>query len=169
MVQKVLLTLSNELPSNPSQATAVAGNSLANSIIVFPEEVQVIELWTTDPLPTSTLFQLLQNCIATLPTMVPLASKADLLAHFSGDPTLEVKAGEDPWESLDLALNLVISYGISVGEIAGIIQHGDYEMDGMYQWLEKCVVELKVNEGLLEMKIQHLIDAIVLLCMFLSF
>ena len=82
---------------------------------------------------------------------------------------MEVEAGEDPWESLDPALNLVISYGASVGEIAGIIRHGDYGMDGMYQWLEKCVVELKVDEGLLEMKIQRLIDVMVLLCVFLSF
>ena len=158
----------NKLPASSSQVTAVAG-SLANPIIISPEEVRVIEPRTADPLPTSALFQSLRNCIATLPTMVPLASKADLLARFSGDPMLEVEAGEDPWESLDRALNIVIGYGASVGEIAGIIRRGDYGIDGMYQWLKKCVVELKVDEGLLEMKIQRLIDAMILLCVFFVF
>jgi hypothetical protein len=162
-----LATLSNKLPSSSFRGTAVAGNSAANSIQVIVsnsrEEVQV------DPLPTSTLFRSLRNCIATLPATIPLASKADLLARFSGDPTLEVEAGGDPWESLDPVLNIVIGYGASVGEIAKIIRRGDHGMDGMYKWLEKCVVELKVDEGLLEMKVQRLIDAMVLLCVLLSF
>jgi hypothetical protein len=133
-----LPTLSNALPSSSSQATAVSS---------IPVKF-IIEPWAADPLPTSTLFQSLRNCIVTLPTSVPLASKADLLARFSGDPTLEVEVGEDPWESLDPALNSAIGYGASVGEIARIIRRGNYGMDGMYQWLVKCVVELKVNEGL---------------------
>ena len=82
---------------------------------------------------------------------------------------LEVEAGQDPWESLDPALNIAIGYSVSVEEIARIIRRGGYGMDGMYRWLDKCVVELKVDEKLLEMKIQRLIDAMVLLCVFLSF
>ena len=73
-----LPTLMNKLPVSSSQVTAVAGNSLANPIIISPEEVRVIEPRTANPLPTSALFQSLRNCIATLPTTVPLASKADL-------------------------------------------------------------------------------------------
>ena len=98
--------------------------------------------------------------------MVKSALKTHLLACFSGDPTLEVEEGSDPWESLDPALNIVIGYGASVEEIAGIFWHGDYGMDGMYQWLKKCVMVLKVDEVLLKKKVQWLIDAMILLCAF---
>jgi hypothetical protein len=160
--------LLNDLPSSSSLAIAVGSKSLADSIRVSDDEVHVVdpELALVHQSPPSALFQSLRNCIDTLPTTVEIASKTDLLAHFSGDPVLEIEEGSDPWENLDPALNIVVSYGASVREIAGIIRRGDYGMDGMYRWLKKCVAVLKVDEALLEMKVQCLIDAMILLCMF---
>ena len=141
---------------------------MADSIEISDDEVQVVdrEPALVHHSPPSALFQSLRNCIDTLPTTVESASKTDLLARFSGDPTLEVEEGSDPWESLDPALNIVVGYGASVEEIAGIIRRGDYGMDGMYRWLKKCVMVLKVDEALLEKKVQRLIDAMILLCVF---
>ena len=70
-----LPTLMNKLPVSSSQVTAVAGNSLANPIIIFPEEVWVIEPRTADPLPTSALFQSLRNCICHSPYNGPTLFK----------------------------------------------------------------------------------------------
>ena len=92
--------------------------------------------------------------IQQLLTTVKSALKTNLLARLSGDPTLEVEEGSDPWESLDPALNIVVSYGTSVKKIAGIIWCGDYGIDGMYQWLKKCVTMLEVDEVLLKKKVQ---------------
>ena len=160
--------LSNNLPSSSSLVISVGGKSLADSIGISDDEVQVVdrEPALAHHSPPSALFQSLRNCIDTLPTTVESASKTDLLARFSGDPTLEVEEGSDPWESLDPALNIVVGYGASVKEIAGIIRRGDYGMDGMYRWLKKCVTVLKVDEVLLEKKVQRLIDAMILLCVF---
>ena len=160
--------LSNDLPASSSLAIADGSKSLEDSIGISDDEVRVIdqEPALAHHSPPSALFQSLKNCIDTLPTTVESASKTNILARFSGDPILEVEEGTDPWESLDPALNIVVGYGASVEEIAGIIRRGDYGMDGMYQWLKKCVTVLNVDEVLLEKKVQRLIDAMILLCVF---
>jgi hypothetical protein len=67
----------------------VAGNSLADTIVVSDVEVYTVgpELAVDHPSPTSPLLQSLRNCIDTLPTTVGLASKVDIISRFSGDPT----------------------------------------------------------------------------------
>jgi hypothetical protein len=158
----------NDLPSSSSLAIAVGGKSLAGSIGISDDEVEVVdqELALAHDSPPSALFQSLRNCIDMLLIMVESALKTDLLTCFSGDPTLEVKEGSNPWESLDPVLNIVIGYSASIQEITGIIRHGDYEIDGMYRWLKKCVTVLNIDEALLEKKVQCLIDAMILLCVF---
>jgi len=169
-----LPTLSSNLPSKSSTSLAItaSGSPLADAMTVSDDEVPIFgpdpSVGRPSPTSQSVLFQSLRNCIDTLPTMVQLASKTDILARFSGDPTSEVEDNGDPWETLDPALNIIIGYGASVGEISRIIRRGDYGMDGMYRWLRKCVEELKVDEALLEKKVQRLIDAMILLCVFIA-
>jgi hypothetical protein len=45
----------------------------------------------------------------------------DVLAQFSGNPVLELEAGQDAWEMADGALNGTIGYDKTVKDIAKII------------------------------------------------
>jgi hypothetical protein len=85
----------------------------------------------------------------------------DVLARFSGNPVLELAAGEDAWEMADRALNGAIGYGKTVEDIAKIIRRGPRGIDGLCKWLRILVSELQVDEVLLEGKIKHLIGAMV--------
>ncbi len=89
----------------------------------------------------STLLTKLKGVISTLPDCVPIGTREDNLAQFSGDPIHKVDDGEDMWEMIDWALNCVIGLGKMVREIEDIIQKGQYRMDGMLLWLKKCIYE----------------------------
>ena len=60
---------------------------------------------------------------------------------------------------IDRALNRVIGYGKTETEIEQIVRRGQYGMDGMLLWLEKCVYNLKIDESLLENKVDRIINA----------
>ena len=109
--------------------------------------------------PKSPLLAKLKAIISTLPDSVVTGTKEDDLAQFSGDPIHEVDEGEDAWEMIDRALNRVIGYGKTATEIENVIRRGRYGMDGMFSWLEKCIYELKIDEGLLENKVERMIGA----------
>jgi hypothetical protein len=53
----------------------------------------------------------LRAAILQLPEAVALATPADELARFSGDPAEESLSYDDPWEMVDQALNAVVGYG----------------------------------------------------------
>ena len=65
---------------------------------------------------------------------------------------------------IDKALNHVIGYGMTATEIENIIRRGQYGMDGMLSWLEGCVYTFKMDEALLENKVECLINAMLNLC-----
>ena len=66
----------------------------------------------------------LRVAILQLPEAVSLATPADELAWFSGDPAEELCGYNDPWEMVDQALNGVVSYGRTTADIAGLIRKG---------------------------------------------
>ena len=107
----------------------------------------------------SAFFAKLEVAISTLPVTVLIGTKEDDIAQFSGDPIHNLDDGEDAWEMIDKALNRVIGYGKTATEIEKMIRRGEYGMDGMLSWLNKCVYELKIDERLLENKVERLINA----------
>ena len=109
----------------------------------------------------SEFFAKLEAAISTLPATVLVGTKEDDIAQFSGDPIHSLDDGEDAWEMIDRALNRVIGYGKTASEIEKLIRRGEYGMDGMLSWLRKCVYELKIDERLLENKVERLINAMV--------
>ena len=115
---------------------------------------------------TSTFFTCLRNATESLPESVPLAIAADTLAQFSGDPSLG-EDDEDTWQMVDQALNQIIGYGATVHEISTLIRRGEFGMDGLCCWLEKCVSTLRIEEVLLENKVNRLVEAMVKLCVFI--
>ena len=112
-------------------------------------------------LSVSSVLSELECTTASLPSSIPEGLATDILARFSGNPSLELEEGQDAWEMADQALNRAIGFGKSVGEIAEIIRRGPLGMDGFCRWLRALVYELKVDECLLEGKIKRLIDAMV--------
>ena len=66
----------------------------------------------------------LRAVVLQLPEAVALATPADELARFSGDPAEESRSYDDPWEMVDQALNAVVGYGRTTANIAGLIHKG---------------------------------------------
>ena len=112
-------------------------------------------------LSVSSILSELECTTASLPLSIPEGLETDILARFSGNPSLELEEGQDAWEMADQALNRAIGFGKSVDEVAEIIRRGPLGMDGFCRWLRALVYELKVDECLLEGKIKRLIDAMV--------
>ena len=98
-----------------------------------------------------------------MPAEVPYGADSDDLAIFSGSPRAYIQQDDEAWENLDPVLNQVIGYGATPEIISQRIGRGKFGMDGMYSWLKVCVEELNISEGLLEGKIERLIDAMLLL------
>ncbi len=107
----------------------------------------------------------LSQVVRSLPSSIPLAVATDDLAAYSGHPRDAADDDEDdPWEGVDRALNRTIGYGQTNAQISAIIRRGPLGMDGLVSWLEKCISDLGINEGLLEGKIGRLVDAMLLWC-----
>lgn len=117
--------------------------------------------------PTSTLrlslLDQLKSVIDSLPTEVPYGVDSDDLAVFAGSPRAYIQQDDEAWENIDPLLNQVIGYGATPEIISQRIRRGKFGMDGMYTWLKVCIEELNISEGLLEGKINRLIDAMLLL------
>jgi hypothetical protein len=114
------------------------------------------------------MLQRFRALVSNLPPSVPTACPTDVLAQFGGDLLAMarpvINAGEDPWEVvIDPLLNRTIGYGKSVVQIAEIVKRGDLGMDGFCNWISVCLDELKISPSLLEMKLERIFDAMVLL------
>lgn len=146
LVQAATLSHPTTAPSDPPQHPAVAQPSLP---------------------PKSALLAKLEVAISTLPDNIPIGTEEDAIAQFSGDPGNGLEDEEDAWEMIDKALNRVIGYGTTATEIENLIRRGCYGMDGMLSWLKECVYTLKIDEALLENKVERLISAMLKLCVHL--
>ena len=111
--------------------------------------------------PTAGLLASISLVASRLPTAVPLATSTDVLAQFHGDPAQQIEDGDDAWETIDRTLNRVIGYGQTMEDIAAIIRRGPFGIDGFIGWLRSCITTLKIDEALLENKVQRVIDAMV--------
>jgi len=100
--------------------------------------------------------------IDSLPAEVPYGVDSDDVAIFAGSPRAYIQQADEAWENLDPLLNQVIGYGATPETLSQRIRRGKFGMDGMYTWLKVCVEELNISEGLLEGKIERLIDAMLL-------
>jgi hypothetical protein len=114
-------------------------------------------------LPGMRMITQLRAAILQLPEAVALATPADELARFSGDPADESRNYDDPWEMVDQALNAVVGYGRTTADIAGLIRKGRNGMDGLCNWLEVCIEVLRIDPVLLEGKMSRLLEAMALL------
>ncbi|KAK6977813.1 hypothetical protein R3P38DRAFT_2809893 [Favolaschia claudopus] len=109
----------------------------------------------------------LRSVILTLPSTVGVAENTDILASFAVDPTTLVQPGQDAWEDVihDEIDTLMYDGGRSKNnvELSQSIRRGELGMLCLADWLEKCLFQLKIPLGMLERRIERLIDAMVLL------
>ena len=160
-------------PTHSFSGLSPAGPSSAPHVVNTPnDELIVVDSDGSPPPPptippgagavsTTSLLSKLERVSISLPLSTPEGTEIDALARFSGNPVLELEAGQDAWEMADRALNGAIGYGKTVEEIAQIIRRGPRGMDGLCKWLRILVSELQVDEVLLEGKIKRLISAMV--------
>jgi hypothetical protein len=97
---------------------------------------------------------------------VPIGQESNPFAVFSGDSrdSIVADSNDDPWESvINPALNRVIGFGVSMHQIADIMRHGHFGIDGFCQWIKICMVELKISPVLLEIRLECVFDALKLL------
>ena len=119
---------------------------------------------TSGTTSTHPLVSCLRAVCASLPSSVPVGQESEPFAAFSGDPRDSIVAGDDPWESVvDPCLNRVIGFGMSTHQIADTIRRGPYGIDGFCQWIEICMVKLKISPELLEIRLERVLDALKLL------
>lgn len=157
--------------SIPSAATLAhrAQSAASNSRIILdideyhPEvPTDSADLVSHSPPPRS-VFDRIREAAGRLPSSIPFATAEDVLARFSGVPSVDPTEYDDPWEMADRALNPVVGYGCSVSEIASIIRRGEKGVEGLCNWMELCVSSLHIDPALLEGKAGRLLEAINLL------
>jgi hypothetical protein len=182
-VSNYFLKLTEQPDAGPS-SSVIEPARLSSTILVPPSDVVQTEIANTadiimiddehdsgrqaPDLPRS-LIDRLRGATQRLPLTVPVGAEDDLLAQFSGAPFVDPSEYEDPWEMVDKVLNGVIGYGMSVAAVSAIIRRGRFGMDGLCDWLETCISEYGINPDLLEGKVERLLDAMSLLCVFICF
>ena len=115
------------------------------------------------------LIDRLRVAIRMLPITVLVGTEDDVLGQFARAPFVDPSEYDDAWEMVDKTLNGAIGYGMSIAAVSAIIRRGRFGMDGLCDWLETCILEYGINPNLLEGKVQRLLDAMSLLCVFFKF
>lgn len=164
---KTLTIVRTQLPSSPVSATDqwfIDANEESRSghrAIVDPtNDGSSGPSLVASPRSRSPLISRLQQAAAKLPVSIPVGLPDGPFARFSGSPSNDVAAGPDAWEVLDALFNNVIGFGVTPEELANTLCRGPYGIDGLCGWLDICVMDLHIDEGLLEGKVECLISAI---------
>ena len=103
----------------------------------------------------------LHEKVETLPKSIPTAKKTGPLAGYCCDSvelTKDITADADVWEVWDQKLNVLILHRIP--DIYPLVTRGKYGLIVLVQLLEHLIRDRKVDEGLLDGKVGHVIEAI---------
>ena len=93
---------------------------------------------------------------------------SDTLAAYAAPPTVDPDYDKGPWRSIDSALNHVIGFGATPELLKPLICRGHFGMDGLYMYFKLCIEDIKIEPALLEGKINHIVEAMVLWYVFLT-
>ena len=155
----------SSIPAFPSHSTSSTDNIDVIDIDMIPDlrPCNCASAPSSHPLVTR-----LHSISMHLPESVTIGQEDEPFAAFLGNPWGLIGAEDDPscdpWECMvNPTLNRVIGFGTSTHQIADVIWHGPFGIDGFCQWIEICMVELRIAPELLEMKLQHVFDGLNLL------
>jgi hypothetical protein len=162
---------SSPTPVNTSDVVAVAPLLVASTTptaLVAPPptpsapSVENPAISTPATAPDIPILQELFHTIQTLPETVPIGVPSDVLAAFFSSPKDLVQDGEDAWEDVvNPMLDRMLGFGATADAIRALIRRGKYGMDGLYRFIKSCICDLNIHTGLLEGKIERLVEAMV--------
>ena len=105
----------------------------------------------------------LERAIETIPGRLPDATEADEIAVFCQDIPTNMDQ-DDAWESvLDPLLNRFLGFGRSLESIAAALRGGQRGLQSMARYIREFVSRYDIDAGLLEGKMERLIQAIEML------
>ena len=177
-VSNYFLKPAEQLGAGPSSSGVVEPARLSSTTLVPLVQTVIADIIVIDDehdggrqasYRSGSLIDQLRGVTRRPPLTVPVGAEDDLLAQFSGSPFVDPNVYKDPWEMVDKVLNGVIGHGTSVAPVSAIIRRGRFGMDGLCNWLETFISEYGINPDLLEGKVQGLLDAMSLLCVFICF
>ena len=155
----------NETASPQVEDLEIGINDLDITVINSISDEIGVQFEAPDLLASAgSLIDQLRAATQELPNSIAIGTEEDILAQFAGPPIFDPNEHDDTWEMVDKTLNGVIGYGMSVAAVTAIIWRGVFGMEGLCTWLETCISEYRVDPVLLEGKVQHLLDAMSLLC-----
>lgn len=96
----------------------------------------------------------LRNAVNHLPTAINVALSGDELARFSGDPVAEACLFNNPWEMVTETLDSLFAADARLIDVVALVCRGANGMDGLCNWLDRCINELDIASDLLEGTIQ---------------
>lgn len=100
----------------------------------------------------------LENAIGNLPAL-PDASESDEISVFSGNVPTDL-AKEDAWEYLDPMLNRFLGFNRTAESISNELRGGARGLSAMVRYLKDFIRRYEIDEGLLEGKIERLVNII---------
>ena len=112
--------------------------------------------------PAIKLLAKLETAIKNVPAL-PDASEADEITAFSQRIPTDLDK-DDAWEYLDPMLNRFLGFDRSVERISEELRGGDMGLAAMMRYLKEFVGLYQIDIGLLEGKMQRLLEAIQLRC-----
>jgi hypothetical protein len=103
----------------------------------------------------------LRERVEKLPRTVPVAKKTHILAAYSQSPqnlTSDIRNDADVWETWDQKLNVFLQRNND--DLKQLVVRGKFGLIGLVDFFEHLVRDRKVAEGLIEGKVERLINAI---------
>ena len=149
----------NPCPSDDPNADSCA--CIFYGIIIFWARSMDITLRTASLIPDTPAINLLatlKKAVNNLPALSE-ASEVDKIAIFSQNVPANLDK-EDAWEFLDPILNRFLGFDRTVESISEELQGGEMGLAAVIRYLKDFVTLYQIDRGLLEGKVQRLLDAI---------
>jgi hypothetical protein len=148
-------------PLIPSALHAGPQPTPALSATTFSIDIIDVDALSPTP-PVHPMMAHLRACTASLLLLVPIGTNTEPLACFATHPQSLLLLGQDIWEDvINPTYNCILGFGRTIAEILGIIRQGKFGMDGVYSWTKSCIKELGITPTLLEMHLDHLMQAMI--------
>lgn len=104
----------------------------------------------------------LSRAINSLPDTVPLALPSDAIYAFSSTPSDLILDGQDAWEDIvNPTLDRAFGFGTTQQSIRDFIRRGEHGMYAVHRYFKACIQDLHIDAGLLEGKVERLVEAMV--------
>jgi hypothetical protein len=88
-----------------------------------------------------------------------LATQSDAIAVFVADPVESAKHVEEPFMMVNKTLHTVFGYDAKPAELVEIVRRGPLGIEAVCSWMDSCIQNLEIGEGMFEPRIERLLAA----------